>query len=79
MKHRRPYINTTPGADQYAAPYERIVEFSFPNGEGGLISFAELSDGTCTVDIYRCSARVRVRTGGMSVSHDKRRPSPIHG
>ncbi len=40
-------------ADKYHAPNERIVEFSFPDGGGGLISFSTLSDGTNIVQAYR--------------------------
>jgi hypothetical protein len=44
-------------ANQYAAPQERIIEFSHPNG-GGLISFFATDDGRLHVDLYHVDATV---------------------
>jgi len=42
-------------ADRYHAPGERIVEFLFPSGRGGLISFRPCTgDGSADcIDVYR--------------------------
>lgn len=52
---KRPKVTTKCVADRYAAPNERIVEFSAPSGAGGLMSFVLHDDGTLTVDLYRLS------------------------
>lgn len=54
-------VNTSPVADQYASPNERIIEFSSAAG-GGLISFTLPGDGTIRVDLYRLDATVLVVT-----------------
>lgn len=55
----KPKISTRCPANQYAGPDERIIEFSFPNGEGGLISF-KMGDHPI-VDVYNCDQTVEVR------------------
>lgn len=66
MRTRKPSVDLKGPASFYAAPDERIIEFSYVNnaGElrGGLISFAG-SDANLTVDIYRCDPGVVVRVG----------------
>ena len=59
---KRPKVLTRCVANRYAAPNERIVEFTSKNG-GGLISFATLLDGRLAVDVYRCDPTVVVRIG----------------
>lgn len=51
----KPHINPKPGADQYAAGNERIIEFSASDGRGagGLISVRQGDDGSLTVEVYR--------------------------
>lgn len=56
---KRPSVKTRCVADAYAAPFERIVEFSDEHGNGGLISFKSIG-GTLVVDIYRANG-VEVR------------------
>lgn len=52
---RKPSINLNGPANQYAAPDERIVEFTFPDGSGGLISFCNNH-----IEIYRTDPSVTV-------------------
>lgn len=59
-------ITTGPVASHYEAPNERIVEFSWPDGNGGLISFRQLNDGTPIVELYRLDQAIVV-------------PSPSYG
>lgn len=61
MKRKRPSVVVNCVADKYAVPGERIVEFGFGDGFGGLISLRTLQDGTHVVDVYRCLGVV-VRT-----------------
>lgn len=58
-------VNTSPVADRYAGPDERIVEFSSPEG-GGLVSFM-VRDGKLIVDLYRLDDTVEVRVPGSAV------------
>lgn len=39
---------------------ERIIEFSFPNGETGLVSFMYRGDGVAVVEVYMTDGKVRV-------------------
>lgn len=50
--------------DRFGAPYERIIEVTFPDGSGCLISL-QYADGLRpnTIDVYRASAGIKV-TGG---------------
>lgn len=43
----------------YASPGERIAEFTFPDGTGGLISL-RTHEGQPLIEIYRVNGRVRV-------------------
>lgn len=56
---RKPSVKTKCVANAYAAPTERIVEYS-ANGIGGLISFTIQEDGTLFVHLYRHDPRVEV-------------------
>ena len=61
---RKPRVTVRCVANHYAAPAERIVEFSFPDTPGplgGLISFYAHGDGNCTVNLFRVDRAVRVR------------------
>jgi hypothetical protein len=58
-----PSVNTNPGANQYASPGERIIEFHNNNRtahKGGLISLANRDDGTLTVHVYKHDQGVTV-------------------
>ena len=51
-------------ANQYAGPSERIIEFSFPDGSGGLISFLPANGARKNrVDVYRIDKSVKVLVG----------------
>lgn len=55
-KLRKPRVLTQCVANQYAAPHERIVEFSFPSTDGpagGLISFTDREELPPLVQVYR--------------------------
>jgi len=55
----KPSVVTGVG-DKHARPGERIVEVSFPNGLGGLISLSQDADGQCKVELYRFDAAVKI-------------------
>jgi hypothetical protein len=55
-------VNTRPVASDYAAPGERIVEYSSLMGGGGLISFREV-EGRLVVELYRHDKTVEIRVG----------------
>ncbi len=57
---KRPSVTVKCVADRYHLPTERIVEFSFPSGQGGLISFRVMPSGTDIVEIYRIDNGVHV-------------------
>lgn len=59
MPRNRPSLTSPCVADRYHAPGERIAEFTFPDGSGGLISFRMTSAGP-VVDVYRCDPSIRV-------------------
>lgn len=59
----RPRVNPASLADKYHAPGERIVEYSFPNGVGGLISLRTLDDGRTLVHLYRHDSTVEISIG----------------
>lgn len=67
MKRRRPAVIVQCVADRYAnKSNERIVEFAFPNGKGGLIALRQINPDTCTVDVYRVDEGVTVHVGKVS-------------
>ena len=47
-------------ADNYSHSNERIIEFVFPNGSDGLISFITLENGENRVNIYNCDQDIKV-------------------
>lgn len=54
-------IIVKPGADNFASPGERIIEFYHPTIGGGLISFAvDEEAGTIKVLVYRHDVTVSV-------------------
>jgi hypothetical protein len=57
------HVNTNPGANSYAAPNEKIIEYSVPGGPGGLIAFKVTDDGKLVIDLYRHDAEVEIRVG----------------
>jgi len=61
-RNKKPRIITRCIADKYALPDEKIIEFSFPNGSGGLISF-KMADHPI-ISLYRCDKDIEVRDNG---------------
>lgn len=59
-------INTNPGANRYAGPDEKIIEFSGPNGAGGLIGFRADENGDIRVSLYRLDPNVTIVHTGVS-------------
>lgn len=58
----RPRVITHCVADTFAnKSRERIIEFTFPSGRGGLLSFSTLDDGAEVIDLYRCDPGFIVR------------------
>lgn len=55
----RPTIKSPCVADHYASTGERIVEFAFPGGAGGLIALRDYEEGAA-VEVYRTDGEVRV-------------------
>jgi hypothetical protein len=58
---QKPSVNLRGPANAYAGPNERIIEFSFKDGRGGLIALREGTNGSATVEVYRVSRGVAVR------------------
>jgi hypothetical protein len=56
-------ISVRPVSDHYALPGERIIEYSSPSGNGGLIAFREDADGYLIVEAYRHGPKVKIRAG----------------
>ena len=59
----KPRVITNCVANHYAGPTERIIEYSFPDGSGGLISLFVDSDGNPRVDLYRHDTNVQIVVG----------------
>jgi len=59
---RRAKVITDCVADNYSHKNERIVEFVFPDGSDGLISFTALDNGENLIDVYNCDQNITVRT-----------------
>jgi hypothetical protein len=57
----KPRVNVKPGADNYAAPNEKIIEVSSPGG-GCLIALRLGSDGDLYVDVYNADPTVHVQS-----------------
>lgn len=62
--HNRPSCATARPAQTYAAPNERIMEFSHANG-GGLIGIRAV-EGAVLVDVYRTDPTVRILAGNAT-------------
>jgi hypothetical protein len=59
MTKRKPSIKTKCPASTYAGPLERIAEFSFSDGTGGLIRLAETDKGNF-VTLYRVDGSINI-------------------
>lgn len=55
----KPRVTLKCPANVHTSPNERIIEFSFPDGTGGLISFTTTTTGP-RVEVYRCDPSVVV-------------------
>ena len=62
---KKPRVITKCVANNYSMPNERIIEFTFPDGEGGLIQFATIN-GENRVTVYQHDQRVKVVKGKNS-------------
>ena len=60
-RRRRPSVKLRCVADHYSSNGERIVEFSFPNGLGGLISLKQDDQGRASIQLYRLDQDIMVR------------------
>jgi hypothetical protein len=66
MASKRPRVLSRCPADQHSGPGERIIEFSFSDGKGGLISLREATIGDVhasrrpRVEVYRTDGEVEV-------------------
>lgn len=56
---RKPRVTLKCQVNAHTGRTERIVEFSFPDGSGGLISFRQNDSGPI-VEVYRVDRSVRV-------------------
>lgn len=60
----KPSINTSPPANAYTGPRERIVEYFDREAQaGGLISFARNDAGQLVVYLYRHDPNVKIVVG----------------
>jgi len=57
---KRVKVNTRPVAANYADADETIIEFTSPDGLGGLISFRPVAGGLMLVHLYRLDPQVIV-------------------
>ena len=55
----RPRVLLDCVANDFSSPGERIIEFSFPNGNGGLISLSQ-PGGRTIVEIYRTDQGIEI-------------------
>lgn len=62
-KQRKPKVIVNCVANHYTGPNERIIEFTFPSGEGGLISLRTTHEGASVVDVYNYDRYVQVLVG----------------
>lgn len=58
----KPKVDINPGANNFAGPNERIIEYSVRGGPGGLILFRETEAGL-TVELYQHDPNVEIRVG----------------
>jgi hypothetical protein len=63
MSGKRPTVTLRCPADSHHGPGERIVEFSFPDGTGGLLSLRSHPMGN-VVELYRLDRSLVVPTAG---------------
>lgn len=63
---KKPSVTLKCPANAFAGADERIIEFSFPCGLGGLISFSVDKDGAPVVEAYRVDEGVKIRAPKLS-------------
>jgi hypothetical protein len=72
---RRPKVLRRAIADHYASPGQRIIEFSFPDGAGGLISFRQArGDAPNRIELYRVTNGTQVCACGQVLIETKGDP-----
>jgi hypothetical protein len=59
----RPKVTLNCVADHYSMSKERIIEFTFPDGSGGLIQFYGSETGENRIVIYNHDVSVKVIEG----------------
>ena len=59
MSSKKPRVLTKCVANAYTGPNERIIEFVFSDGPGGLISFFDTNEGP-VVNVYRVDKNIKV-------------------
>lgn len=69
----KPSVKTKCPANAFAAPNERIIEFAFSNGDGGLIAFRTHDDGSSHVSVYRVDENVTIHTEPKVALRGKRK------
>lgn len=57
---KKPRVNTSPTANFYAAPNERIIEVTGQDGIGCLIAIRNLTGGTVLVQVYRADPGIQL-------------------
>ena len=72
----RARVTTACVADRYAVSGQKIIEFTFPDGSGGLISFHTSPNGTPYVALYQMDPSINVGITPSSGNYlqMKRRP-----
>lgn len=74
-RKKRPTVTVYCVAQRYAGPEERIIEFSFPDGSGGLIKFgsAHPEGRPNHIDVYRVDKGVVLTCGEVDRPPDVQR------
>jgi hypothetical protein len=65
MSKSKPKVTINCVASAKDGPAEQTIEFSFPNGEGGLINFRTLNNGTNLVDVCWQDKGIKVLVGNQ--------------
>lgn len=60
MKRPRVIVNCV--ADTYHLPQEKIIEFTFPDGSGGLMSLIVDNYGKPVISLYNVDEAIDIRT-----------------
>ena len=63
---KKPSVTLKCPANFHSMPEERIIEFSFLNGLGGLISFREIK-GKSVIELYRIDKDIQIRVNDKTI------------